>query len=76
MYYIKSYSQLKEKKELKQEQLTYIKARLYTDYYQLVYTTEKVKNGLGWWKKIMLGIQIYKQVREVFQHFKKHRSKE
>ncbi len=70
---INSYSQLKEKKELKKEQLTYIKAKLYTDYYQLVYTKEKIKTGFDWWNKIMLGIEIYKQGKKICRYFKKKR---
>jgi len=71
MQYIKSYSQLKELKELKHKQLSNAKVRLYADYYQLAYTSEKIKNGMDWWKKIMLGIQIYKQVRNVFHYFRR-----
>ena len=70
---IKSYSQLKKKKELKKEQLTYLKARLCADCYQLTYTTEKVRNGYVWWKRIMLGVEVYKQAGKIFQHFKKQR---
>jgi hypothetical protein len=72
--YIKSYSELKEKKELKKEQLIYVKTKLYADYFQLAYTATKLRdNGLNWWKKIMFGIRIYKQVREIFRHFKKRK---
>jgi len=73
MCYIKSYSQLKEKKELKKEQLTYMKAKLYTDYYQFVYTTEKIRNGFDWWKKIMFGIEIYRQVKKICQYFRRQK---
>ncbi len=68
--YIKSYSQLKEKKELKKQQLDFLKVRLFADYYQLVYSAEKVKDGFNWWKRIMFGIQLYKQAREVFRRFR------
>jgi len=70
--YIKSYSQLKEQKELKKEQLTNIKARLLADYYHFVYTKEKIKSGFDWWKRIMFGIEIYKQVKGIFSYFKKN----
>ena len=71
--YIKSYSQLQERKALKKEQLTYMRAKLYTDYFQLIYTAEKIKDGLIWWKNILFGIEIYKQAKGIFQHFRKRR---
>jgi predicted phosphoribosyltransferase len=66
--YIKSYSELKERKELKKEQMAYIETKLCADYSQLTY--KLMDDGVNWWKKIMLGIQIYKQAREVYRHFR------
>ena len=69
--YIKSYTQLQELKELKKEQLTYIKAKLYADYFQWVHTVERIRDGFNWWKNIMFGIEIYKQAKGIFQYFRK-----
>jgi hypothetical protein len=66
--YIKSYSELKEQMALKEERLTYIKTKLCADYSQLSYRL--MDDGFNWWKKIMLGIQIYKQAREVCRYFR------
>jgi len=69
--YIKSYSELKEKIALKEERLAYIEAKLCADYSQLTY--KLMDDGVNWWKKIMFGIQVYKQVREVFRHFRQNK---
>ncbi|MDR1729865.1 MAG: hypothetical protein LBR52_04305 [Prevotellaceae bacterium] len=71
--HIKSYSQLKEQKEFKKEQLLYVKAKLHADYYKYIYTKEKLISGLDWWKKIIVGIEIYKQAKGIFRHFRKKR---
>ena len=68
---IKSYSELKEKKALKKEQLAYIKAKLCVDYSQLAY--KLTDSGIVWWNRIMFGIQVCKQVKEVYQSFRQSR---
>lgn len=69
--YIRSITELKEKKEAKKEQLDEMKTRLYADYLEISFTTEKVKEQFSWLGKVVWMVQSYKQLKGIFSRFKK-----
>jgi hypothetical protein len=67
---IKSITQLREKKELKKEQIEYIKSRLYYHRNQFDYKQKQVKDGYNWIGKLLWGIEIFRQGKRIIQRVK------